>query len=292
MSRVRIADMVIEMTHTDTAFFEHRLAAYRDDGDTREPDLRVTFSTPTDMPAAVGETVACNERLQVTTLADGRRHRALHNQATGQVVQTITTTPAFEVADICVWKNRAHPTLSLTDFEYMLTGLVFSDRLTELGGMVLHGSSIAFDGRGLIFSAPSGTGKSTHAGLWRERYGERVVTVNDDKPAIRFSDTGEVMVYGTPWSGKTELNTNIAVPLTALVFLERSPHNAIRRLTAGEAMLYIGRELALPYHSEALCERLWDTAARLIQAVPVYLLSCTPDVEAAELVHDAVFEGE
>ncbi|MBO5671105.1 MAG: hypothetical protein J6S41_06105, partial [Clostridia bacterium] len=228
------------------------------------------------------------ERLRVTTLADGRRCRCLYNSKTGKLLQTITCTADYAEAEICVPRGRQHPTLTLTDFEYMFTGLVFSDRLTCLGGMVLHGSSLAFDGNGIVFSAPSGTGKSTHAGLWRELYGDRVVMINDDKPAIRFDEAGQPLVYGTPWSGKTEMNTNLSVPLRAIVFLERGKQNAIRRLSATEALLHMGRELQLPYHDDALCEKLWDTAARTVQAVPVFLLSCMPEREAAELVRETI----
>ncbi len=286
MQHVCIADLAIDMENTDTAFFEERLQGYRDTCE-RLPDLRITFTTPESIPYPEGPTVECNERLRVTQLADGRRCRGLYGK-TGALLQTITCTPDYTEAEICVPRGRQHPTLTLTDFEYMFTGLVFSDRLTSLGGMVLHGSCIAFDGNGIVFSAPSGTGKSTHAGLWRELYGERVVTVNDDKPAIRFHETGEPVVYGTPWSGKTDLNTNIAVPLRAIVFLERRPQNEMRRLSATEALLYMGRELALPYHDESLCEVLWDTAAKLVQAIPVFSLGCTPTHEAVELVRETL----
>lgn len=287
MQKVRIADLAIDMTNTDTAFFEHRLSAYRDAGE-RDADLRITFTTPEELTPPVGPTVECNERLRITTLDDGRRCRCLYNSKTGKLLQTITCTADYAEAEICVPLGRRHPTLTLTDFEYMFTGLVFSDRLTHLGGMVLHGSSLAFDGNGVVFSAPSGTGKSTHAGLWRELYGDRVVMINDDKPAIRFNDAGQPLVYGTPWSGKTEMNTNLSAPLRAIVFLERGKQNAIRRLSATEALLHMGRELQLPYHDDALCEKLWDTAARTVQAVPVFLLSCTPEREAAELVRETI----
>lgn len=287
MSRVRIADLTVDICNTDTAFFEQRLREYRADGD-GPTDLKISFSTPTELTPPVGPTTVCNERLRVTQLADGRRCRCLYHAKTGQLLQTFTCTADYAEADICVPTTRRHPTLSLRDFEYMFTGLVFSDRLTYLNGMVLHGSSLAFDGNGLIFSAPSGTGKSTHAALWRARYGERVVMINDDKPALRFAEDGTPLVYGTPWSGKTDLNTNTKAPLRALVFLERQEQNVIRRLSVTESLLHIGRELALPYHDEALSAQLWDTAARLVQAVPVFLLGCTADEEAVELVRRTV----
>ena len=287
MQQVRIAGLAIDMTNTDTAFFTHRLQAYLDESE-RCPDLKITFTTPQTLAEPEGEAQECNERLRVIELADGRRCRCLIGKKTGKVLQTITCTKDYTEAEVCVPLDRQHPSLTLTDFEYMFTGLVFSDRLTSLGGMVLHGSSLAFDGNGIIFSAPSGTGKSTHTGLWREQYGDRVVMVNDDKPAVRFNKDGQPVIYGTPWSGKTELNSNVSAPLRAIVFLERSEVNTIRRLSATEALLHMGRELQLPYHDTALCEKLWDTATRLVQSVPVFLLGCTISQEAVSLVREAV----
>ncbi len=170
----------------------------------------------------------------------------------------------------------------------MFTHLVFAERLIYLGGMVLHGSCMALDGKAVIFSAPSGTGKSTHTGLWRQLYGDRVTVINDDKPAIRFNAQGQPIAYGTPWSGKTDLNCNVSAPLHALVFLQRASDNAIRRLSATEALLYMNRELSHPYHDEQLDQTLLDTALRLIQSVPVFLLSCTPDERAVETVRRAL----
>ncbi len=291
MQRVRIADMTIEMTNADVEFFTHRLQAYRDDS-VGSPDLRITFEMPESIPYPEGPTTVCNERLKVTELADGRRCRGLYGSKSGRLLQTITCTRDYAEAEIRVPINRAHPRLTLTDFEYMFTGLVFSDRLTYLGGLVLHGSSLAFDGDGVIFSAPSGTGKSTHAGLWREKYGDRVVVLNDDKPAIRFDEAGEPLVYGTPWSGKTELNNNVSAPLRGIVFLQRGEENAIRQLSMTEALLYMNRELALPYHDAALGEQLLDTAMRLLQAVPAYLLTCTISEDAVELVRSTLKLGK
>ncbi len=286
MQRVRIADLNIEMSNVDTAFFDERLATYRHD-DEVSPDLRITFTAPPSIPIPEGKTTEYNGRLRVTDLKDGRRCRGLYHPKTGDVLQTITCNADYSEAEICVPVSRTHATLTLLDFEYMFTGLVFSDRITKLGGMVLHGSSIAFDGHGLIFSAPSGTGKSTHTGLWRETYGDRVTVINDDKPTIRFNE-GRPTVYGTPWSGKTDLNTNTSAPLRAVVFLERGETDAIRRLSATEALLYMNRELSMPYHDEALGLTLLDTATRLVQSVPMFLLSCTPTVQAVETVRQAL----
>ena len=75
--------------------------------------------------------------------------------------------------------------------------------------LVFHGSVVAVDGQAYLFTAKSGTGKSTHTRLWRELLGSRAVMVNDDKPFLRITENG-VIAYGSPWNGKPGLGSNIA----------------------------------------------------------------------------------
>ena len=99
---------------------------------------------------------------------------------------------------------------------------------------LFHGSAIAVDGLAYLFTAKSGTGKSTHTYLWREMLGTRAIMVNDDKPLIRI--TGDkATIYGTPWQGKENIGNNISVPLKAVCLLERAERNHIRAITKGEA---------------------------------------------------------
>ena len=283
MLPVRIAGLSVHMTNADTAFFSRRLQDYADSGD-GPADLCVTVTLPKTVMVPAGQELLRHETRRVIQLENGWRCRCLYGRQTGRLLQAITYAPDFSEAHIQILASRAHPELSLTDWEYLLTGSVFADRLVYLGGLVLHSSALAFDGNGIAFSAPSGTGKSTHTGLWQQLYGDRVVILNDDKPAIRWDDAGQPVLYGTPWSGKTDRNVNACAPLRALVFLEQQPCNTIRRLTAAEAMLRLTRELLLPYYDESLGRRALNTAVNLLQEVPVFLLGCTPDAEAVETV--------
>ena len=73
-----------------------------------------------------------------------------------------------------------------------------AENMIESDTLLFHGSVVSVDDTGYLFTAKSGTGKSTHTRLWREYFGERAVMVNDDKPLLEVTETG-VIVYGTPW---------------------------------------------------------------------------------------------
>ena len=140
-----------------------------------------------------------------------------------------------------------------------------------------------------MFSAPSGTGKSPHTGLWKKYYAADVTVINDDSPALRFTGGG-VNVCGTPWSGKTSINSNVSAPLKAIVILEQKPKNSIRRLSVDEAVFRIMNEVTRPAFSN-LMEITLINIEKIIQSVPVFLLGCTISREAVETVKSTVLGG-
>ena len=154
---------------------------------------------------------------------------------------------------------------------------------------LFHGSAIAVDGAAYLFTARSGTGKSTHARLWREMLGDRAVMINDDKPLIRLTEDGAV-VYGTPWNGKHRLCTNISVPLKAVCILERAQQNTIRAITREEAFPMLVQQSYRPLDPAALAKTL-SLVDRLSRTVSLYRLGCNMDPEAAELSYNIMKEA-
>lgn len=91
--------------------------------------------------------------------------------------------------DFLAVKQRENSHLSIDECEYIWTGGEFYHKLLDFNGFMLHASAVAICNKAYLFSAKSGTGKSTHTELWQKYFGEdRAIIVNDDKPAIRFID--------------------------------------------------------------------------------------------------------
>ena len=157
--------------------------------------------------------------------------------------------------------------------------------------MLLHASAVAMDGRAYLFVAPSGTGKSTHAALWRQRFGpDRATVLNDDKPLIRLDGQGRFQVCGSPWCGKEHLRVNAEVPLQAVCRLVQGTENRISLLSPGDAALCVLSQTYLPETAERLDKGL-ALIDRLVGAIPVYSLECTISEEAAALAW-AAMKGE
>lgn len=150
--------------------------------------------------------------------------------------------------------------------------------------LLLHGSAVALDGKGYLFVAPCGTGKSTHARLWRETLGAE--TVNDDKPFVRLTPEG-ALLCGSPWTGKHGLGQNLTVPLAGICLLARGLEDRITLLPAADALPLLLRHGCAPEDAGGK-DRLESLLQRLSRAVPLWFLQCTPTPEAALTAHKAM----
>lgn len=182
-----------------------------------------------------------------------------------------------------------HPTLNFDELEYIYTGFAFSNAILDFKAFCLHSSAVALDNRAVLFSAPCGTGKSTHTKLWIEYFGkERAVIINDDKPVIRLEDD-VFYAHGTPWSGKNNLNSNLKVPLEAIVFIEQSKENHVEILDSREAIkLLMGQSLRPFSSNQNGMSNLLDILNILLKKIPIYRFGCNISMDAVELIYNTI----
>ncbi|MBE6981084.1 MAG: hypothetical protein E7437_02030 [Ruminococcaceae bacterium] len=182
--------------------------------------------------------------------------------------------------------HKEQPHLSLAECEYINTGRAFYSCLLDFNALMLHACAVVVDGKAYLFSAASGTGKSTHVNLWLKLFGDRAVILNDDKPTLRLED-GVWYAYGTPWSGKYDISSNQRVPLAGIAMIERSETNEIEPFTGSKAVFQILGQTLRPRgtrHRMVLLE-LMD---KLMAQVPVWKLRCNMDPEAAIVSYEAM----
>lgn len=145
----------------------------------------------------------------------------------------------------------------------------------------LHSSVIQWNGQGILFSAPSGTGKSTQAELWRTL--EDAQIINGDRGMIRL-ENGSYAVYGSPYAGTSGIYTNVSVPVRAIVVLSQAPENRLARLDALTAFNRIYRESTAPAWDADFVDQLSTLLIDLVERIPVYHLACRPDAGAVEIL--------
>ena len=178
-------------------------------------------------------------------------------------------------------RNLSDEQLEITALQRKLTEVLF-----DYDTLLFHGSIVAVDGEGYLFTAKSGTGKSTHTRLWREHFGDRAVMVNDDKPFLKLEDD-RVTAYGSPWNGKHRLGCNMSVPLKAICILERGSENEITSITSKEALPMLLQQSQRPMDHRKLVKYL-DMLDRLCERTAFYRLKCNMDPQAAVVAYEAM----
>ena len=182
-------------------------------------------------------------------------------------------------------KKSEIPHLSWDDHEYMWTCEAFYNELLKHSGMMLHSSCVEKDGFAYLFSARSGTGKSTHTHLWLENL-ENTRIINDDKPAL-LRENGVWYACGTPFSGKTDENENIKVPIRAIIFLYRGEENKVEKMEKSAAGPLILEQTINP-GNKTLAINMLELLDLLVREVPVFTIRCNMEKDAATTAYNEI----
>lgn len=200
--------------------------------------------------------------------------------------QNVTADFSLVITDEDIAEHIAKYPMSESQAEYVVAGVKFYKEVITKGAFFLHSSALAVDGKGFVFTGPCGAGKSTHASLWRKYFGDKVISVNDDKPAVRIFD-GVPYICGTPFSGKHDINANVRVPLCGIGILHQSPRNSIERINAAEAMKVLMEQTLRP-ESAVEMMALFDMLDELLTKVPVYNFYCNISFDAVEMSYNTM----
>lgn len=189
-------------------------------------------------------------------------------------------------ATICLQGDTIHKWYGFT------SGMMFCYMIATAKNrtVMTHTSSIIHNGKAFLFQGKSGTGKSTHSRMWLENI-ENTRLLNDDHPIIKVNDKGEVIAYGSPWSGKTPCYKNESAPIGGIIRIRRAKINSIRHLSNIEAYASLTTTFSNMAWIESIADIRDKTIQEIISKVKCWELSCLPDKEAAEICRNAVEKG-
>ena len=170
--------------------------------------------------------------------------------------------------------------------ELFLTGFYSYATLHTI--MMIHASAVKYQDKAILFTAPSGTGKTTQAELWRDFAGAEIL--NGDRVFIKSTgDEERLYAWGSPWAGSSPYIVNDCAEVAAVVVLEQSQENILRKMDVGEAMMQLSSNAFLPMWDARCLEGMLGVMDLVLRKVPVYKLACRPDEEAVELVRQELF---
>lgn len=170
----------------------------------------------------------------------------------------------------------------------VLNALQTEHYLIQRDSFLLHASFIRWNDRAILFTAPSGTGKSTQAELWRSLRGAEVI--NGDRAAISLESDG-VTAWGVPYCGTSGICRNARLPVAAIVYLSQAPETVIRRLKGLQAFRYVWEGCSVNVWDECDVSRCVQTVMAVTEQTPVFHLACTPDVTAVEALENMLRRG-
>lgn len=169
----------------------------------------------------------------------------------------------------------------------VLNALAAEHLVVEAGGVILHCAYIGYAGKGILFTAPSETGKSTQAELWRSLRGADII--NGDRGVMRFAH-GQALAMGVPYSGSSTYCKNRTLPLAAIVYLGQASQTAIRRMKGFEAFRRVWEGCSVNSWDREDMSRASETVMNILGQVPVFELRCTPDESAVIALEGALQE--
>ncbi len=183
--------------------------------------------------------------------------------------------------------NSGIPNMTEAVAERVLVYRKICARLTRYGIFLIHGALVSYNGRGIIFSAPRGVGKTTHVKNWLEAFGKDAEIINGDKPLIK-KQGDRYIAYGTPWRGKELLGRDGCVEISAVCFLERGKQSVAARIRPSEAALRMAGQSIYP-DDETVYDAYSQDIADFLSAVPSFAAAVTIGVESATAVRNAIF---
>lgn len=265
MKKYLIAGLVIAFDYRYDTYFKNNIEHYIYDGN-KEAD----------------HTIRLNYALELTEPKEGLFR--IFSRSVSGVKSYMLYDEGYKNIDI--WIDEDTFTDAATA-EYIYSGMIFLELAQRHGLVPIHGSAISYDGEVILFAAPSGTGKSTHAKMWKELYKDHVSWVNDDKPLLSF-EGDDIFVYGAPFSGQYSSNSNQKLPLKAIVILQQGVTDKVTVLNEKEGLKHLMRNTLRPQE-----EKLWDHALQsfetILRKIPMYLLDASLSTNAPKAIKKAIF---
>lgn len=273
----RFADLTFRITGDEARMFrdEGVLAPFRVEGPAYDHSLR--YEVVDSLPLPEGQCIYRGPRIQVfrqeggqlicrgdTALLPGGAHTHILRRGNETLVQVLER----EVP------GGIRPRLVLNTLEA-------EHHIVHRGGFLLHASFIRWNDRAILFTAPSGTGKSTQAALWEKHRGARII--NGDRAAVTV-EKGGVMAHGIPYCGTSGICGREKLPVAAIVYLSQGTENRIEPLTGLRAFRRLWEGCSVQLWDQEDVDRCSSTVMEALNSVKLVHLACTPDEQAVQVL--------
>ena len=265
---------------SDTTLSEDPNSALFKSAPGRSSDLVIRFRHCRSLPKTRGELIWQSEFFRLFKDSGKYQICSLDRCGGGYLM----TAEFSEDSDVTLWVRDDFPH-ELARTQQIWQAVSLTTQLMRLDVLPIHSSSVAVDGGVILFCGRSGIGKSTQASLWAKH--ENALILNGDRNALTLADSG-TFAHGLPFCGTSGICRRYDLPLRAVVALEQSPENSVARLSGAFALRTLTNN-ALGIFPGWLGGKRLELFLSAAERIPIYKLSCTPDVRAVRTLKNALF---
>lgn len=169
----------------------------------------------------------------------------------------------------------------------ILDAINIEEILNKHNAFLLHSSFIDFNGKGILFTAPSGTGKSTQADLWNKY--ENTEIINGDRSAVRKVND-KWFAYGLPIAGSSRIYKNKKAELSHIIILKQGKENKLEKISPREAFIKLYSETAIYTWDNKFKENIIDMLTDIVQSIKIYQYECLPNKSAVEFLKQQIIK--
>lgn len=222
---------------------------------------------------------------QLNILIDNK-YGYIENMCADYITDAIQTDFTVSVTDAEIMSEDDGAGYDLGYLESLAIYRKIAEEMLRFNGFLMHGVVIDVCSKGVMFTAKSGVGKTTHTRLWKQLLNEKMTVVNGDKPLIRIIDE-KVYAYGSPWAGKEGMHKNMRTNLDKVCFLERSEVNKCYFIEKDKALEKLLSQVYIPKNTLKYLKTL-DLLSKFIDKVEFYKIKCNMDISAAKTAYEGM----
>lgn len=247
-----------------------------------EPDITISYTPGIILPN--GECVKTERSLYVVrrtfALSDGSMLWQQEDTENGNVSLQFIVDAEGKNVHLTVDESESYGMAAFESLTFIIFYLLLRREV-----LTFHGVLMEYSSKGIIISAPSKEGKTTHARLWRDN--KNALILNSDRSTC-YKENDNWIGFGTPWCGTGGENINRSVPLRALVILKRGNENRAHLMKSHELLSQVLPHIMYPDWNEELTDCALTLLDEFLQQIPVISLECTPCADAVNTLHDCL----
>ena len=254
----------------------------------READIHYTFHIVKELPYLEEGWEPIFERPDIQVFRSGEleaRKLAVGTMKAAYAITKETNEKEIEVYFLEAMKQE------LVIDTIFVSCLALEKHFAKRGAHILHSCFLHYKGQAILFSGPSGIGKSTHAHLWCQ-YIEDTHVVNGDRCLIYKNEEGKYVASAWPVCGSSGICLTETYPLKAIVFMGQAPNNEVISVRPMQLFKQLSSQITINWWNKQQVSHTLDDLQQMLGKVNMCNYICNLTEEAPNKLYNELKEKQ